>query len=268
VLQPPVVMITVRAHRYRRAILAGVGAAVMIATVVSVTLGGWWPFNRDDQAAVGGDLATCGGQPFDVTVLDQSPQSLPATTDDATLQALGEFNQSPEGLGDRLDGFIVLHRTESEVLYGLHLDGELAWDVTVADDGSGWRAVGWATCTPQPFREGMYATRWGLAATPSSDAEHLDIIVSTGICVGSTEVHPHEIEVTETETTFVITAFVHNWTGPGDCAGLPREVAARVTVGAAVADRQIRDGGNIPPTDASMVSSGSLWSADLAAARR
>jgi hypothetical protein len=221
---------------------------VLIAAGTGLTLGGWWPFNRDDQATVRGDLATCGDQPFDVAVLDQSPQPLPATTDDPALRALREFNRSPEGLGDRLDGFIVLHRTESEVLYGLHLNGELAWDVTVADAGSGWRAVGWGTCTPQPFREGMYATRWGLAATPSADAQQLDIIVSTGICVGSTEVHPHDIEVTETETTIVITAFVHNWMGPGDCAGLPREVAARVTLGAAVADRQILDGGTIPPT--------------------
>lgn len=222
---------------------------LIIAVLAAVAfLAGGCSYLQSLDRTVEASCSGAGNDPFDVSYT-QGPE---LTTEEFLDTPQGEtldtfFNGGPgevEG-GSYLEagGFSIV--SESYVLG--YRDGRPISDFLLDGDD----ILGWGGCRPVLVRGDQTASRWYLQSPVDPNATTIPILVEGGACVeqDGTRITTEIVEiVVQDEDAVLITAWTRNVNMPAMCAGIGIDLEAEVVLDLPLGDRELLDGGLIPPT--------------------
>lgn len=151
-----------------------------------------------------------------------------------------------EGYFSTADRFVIL----DDGLIGSIHDGRLVGILYLERDGSDWVLQSWGGCNPRRIEDDLVAEEWEPADPPTASSQSLEIVVWGGICSGTdlkTEIV--STHVAETGAAVVVTVWTSSPVSEGNCGLLATLIPATVALADPIGDRQILDGGAVPPTE-------------------
>lgn len=216
------------------------------------------PIGAMPQGEVPGDgiaMATCGGEPFPVAVLDGIG---PAPGNDPAAEALRAHLDMAHVETDWLpdDGWIEATRTDEAVLYlAPAVDGSFAM-VTIGLDAGRWSVDGWGGCQPRPAVDpavGIAEFRVAPGEGLGPESSEFDVLVSELACNSGEDARgrilPPQLISDADSVTVVMT--VRPRGGGQDCPSNP-ETPFLLQLPEPLGERTLLDGSTIPPRDATL----------------
>lgn len=197
---------------------------------------------------------SCGEFPFGPELLEAGPGNAEQGLDPAAAalrahlaQPGVEIDWLPDagwhrtGMNDRLAEYIAVDDTGVKF-------------VSVELQDAGWQVGGWGECTPRvALPAGLGPAEWAFdpdQPRPGPDTEVFDAMVTELSCNSGKPADGRIVgpEIVRSETTVLVIFAVRPRPGVQDC---PSNPATRVTVdlGEPLGDRELLDGGRLPPGD-------------------
>lgn len=215
------------------------------------------PMTSPQREGTGGAEIACSGMAgsFAADALEGQVLSKERLRQQPYGAALVEFFTEGEGaieahLFNTASEFRLLRESQEMVLVGgLREERVTSYFAVERGQNDAWQVRGWGDCEPRIVEDGLKTVRWSLLAVEGGT---LRLMVHGGMCSGEedTTTRIADIVTTETDERVVVTVWVSEGVSESEsetCAGVGVDIPAAVELDAPLGDRQLLDGGMVPP---------------------